>query len=287
LQKKDANGRDKRRRGFNDKNLFVAETTQPKVAPLSVSDDVSGEKFKKKYSYAIPLEILYMNPLAAWNPYNLPVKNTPTTSSTRTGGFSAATAFQDTSENGRFYWTPAEFFDLPANSKEIVGVLDGNGVVQRVCASGTRILLPPIKGVSNVVRQRYPIPSLSFDKSFSSQNAKALKHLIETNTPENLLKSELYLPEHEVWLWTGKSTTADHYHRLDITTQMQRTFDQNATAQIVVTTDKVNTHQHQITISRTRRPDGTFVYNFLNCDKTGAKCADGHSKICYTDSSCV
>lgn len=49
-------GRLKRKRGFNDGNLWAARTTQSKVAGLSVYSEVDGF-VEEKWTWAIPLEV--------------------------------------------------------------------------------------------------------------------------------------------------------------------------------------------------------------------------------------
>ena len=64
-------------RGYNDNMLFAAMTTQSKIAGLSVKRCKNKRypktcyKVKQKWTYAIPLEIIYLTPLSSWNPYKL------------------------------------------------------------------------------------------------------------------------------------------------------------------------------------------------------------------------
>lgn len=63
-------------RGFNDGNMFVALTTQDQVAPLVVTQCPPLVKCLRrldiKASWMVPLEVVYMTPLLAWNPYGVP-----------------------------------------------------------------------------------------------------------------------------------------------------------------------------------------------------------------------
>jgi hypothetical protein len=77
LIEKDAMGDQKNHRGYSDQNLWVAKTDQDQVAGMAI-DYCTGKKDKKtcvekasKWSYAIPLEIIYLTPLYKWNPYNI------------------------------------------------------------------------------------------------------------------------------------------------------------------------------------------------------------------------
>merc|ERR1712098_657582 len=64
-------------RGFNDANMWVAQTTQERIAGLStkICDskkwNANCKTINTRMSYAIPLEIIYLTPLMTWNPYNL------------------------------------------------------------------------------------------------------------------------------------------------------------------------------------------------------------------------
>ena len=76
----DASGRNARHSGFNDVNIFMAMTNHKEVAGMSVDNgcrlDDAGERTCKltdtqKWTYALPLEIVYLTPLSKWNPYGI------------------------------------------------------------------------------------------------------------------------------------------------------------------------------------------------------------------------
>jgi len=172
---------------------------------------------------------------------------------------------------------------------DTVGIMDDTGIVHSIRASGIRTLLPKIQGISQIIRQRYPIPPLSFNKNFGVMNARALKHIFSTNQAEELIKSELHLPEPDLWIWTSMDNITNqnpHWHRVDITEKMRTVWDVNTTARIVVVSEKANKHTHSLTISRSKGPNGNFIYTLVDCDKKVAACADGHNKFCFTDRSC-
>ena len=136
-----------RHRGFSDSNLWVASTTQPRVAQLGATDCNHDQRlhrkvchdYKARYTYAIPLEIVWVTPLSRWNPYNLTIHDTHhrhvVTKGGRNGGLDKAKAFNGTSSS-TFYVTPAEFYhpgevsrDPADTAKDTVGVLDQQGNV--------------------------------------------------------------------------------------------------------------------------------------------------------------
>jgi len=180
LSGKDAMGVTTAHRGFADSSMYVAMNTQDRVAGLAFQKcdkkKVNGKyvetckKMEQKFSYAIPLEIIYLTPLYTWNPYNIPYKGESGSPSGRTvmagsrnGGCSYEKAYNGT--NSRlFYQTPALFYnnsnandrDAADTSQGDTCVLDSTGTRRIVRASGTRIFTPSIQGVG-VQRLRYPI----------------------------------------------------------------------------------------------------------------------------------
>ncbi len=85
----DAMGENTRRRGFNDRNIFMAETTNPRIASKSATFCRGRGRNRKcnevtqRWTYAIPLEIIYLTPLSSWNPYNLEYKGEANSNSGR------------------------------------------------------------------------------------------------------------------------------------------------------------------------------------------------------------
>ncbi len=81
--------------------------------------------------------------------------------------------------------TPAEFFenadsdvDDPADtSKGVVGVLDGDGNMHRVVATGTRIFLPEIPDLG-VIRTRYPVNPVHDDGNTVWKELQVVKDIL-------------------------------------------------------------------------------------------------------------
>ena len=177
-------------RGYHDEGIYMALTNSTKVAPSTVNDCVrvrnhKTNKWEKKcttytqrYTYAIPLEIIYLTPLSRWNPYNIQYKGIfrsrgnkewqYVTANGRNGELSKEKAWNGT--NSRYYYmTPSSFFsgsevdkDKADTARGTAGVLDKDGNMRVVRATGTRILFPEISGVG-VLRQRYPVAPLHED----------------------------------------------------------------------------------------------------------------------------
>ncbi|CAL1535720.1 unnamed protein product [Lymnaea stagnalis] len=103
-------------RGFSDEMLFVAETTQPLIAPVDITICATASSCTTKssrFTYAIPLEIVYLTPLQTWNPYNLSVTENLSIppKNGRTGSLTIKEkAFNGTATKVYHYLTPASFY---------------------------------------------------------------------------------------------------------------------------------------------------------------------------------
>ena len=275
---KDAMGVNIRRRGFSDNNLFVALTTQQRVAGMSIVDDCNTEQ---KVSYAIPLEIIYLNPLSKWNPYRIDYKEGPAalevTAGGRNGGCNGKEAYNG-NRRKTFFHTPGEFFsgkevnpDAADTSKGIVCVLDSAGQVQKVVASGTRIILPDIFELG-ALRQRYPIMPVHGEGSAVWKELEALKDYVM----QMLATKEQLPPDQQlgITLRTGTSNgTSPHTHLVDITAEQARTLRDGR--RVIVETEVASHHSHIISV---RYIKGRHYYKMVWCDKH-RNCADGHNKV--------
>lgn len=205
--KKDANNRQVHARGFHDNNLWVAQNTQEQVAGYTHKD------VTRRFSYALPFEVVYMTPLWEWNPHKIDhvdkhgkKKSEPDAEKAetrRTGclkpdgspqvDFSDAQAVKDCAwtgtTDGKFFRTPAELFDSSAEPEQDAAdtsngermVLDHKGVPRRVVASGARITLAPING--KMLRQRWPIFPLHESGTTVWKELKALQALLRRKAP--------------------------------------------------------------------------------------------------------
>uniref|UniRef100_A0A0B7B1R3 Uncharacterized protein n=1 Tax=Arion vulgaris TaxID=1028688 RepID=A0A0B7B1R3_9EUPU len=179
--------------GFNDENMWVAQTTQPRIAPLGAERcsyaplDRTSRTSRQcmnadlRVSYAIPLEVIYMTPLTKWNPYNITIHN----------NFLDAVKNNRTDPEGkellegvdliRYYLTPLELFTGPLDDtdpadtvKNFKSVLTPDGTVKKVSASGTRVVLQDMKGIGQI-RLRYPIAPVHDEGSPAWKELNALK----------------------------------------------------------------------------------------------------------------
>ncbi|KAJ8317227.1 hypothetical protein KUTeg_005131 [Tegillarca granosa] len=285
-------------RGFADPNLFVAQTTSPRVAPVSVTDCHYNETTHKKdchnytarYTYAVPLELIWLSPLYTWNPYNLQYYNTSTsrapanyvTKDGRDGGLNKTSAYNGTN-NANFYFTPAEFFhggevsrDPADTAKDVVGVLDKHGNVRHVVASGTKIILPEIPGVGKL-RMRYQIVPVHGEGSATWKELNALKELMmdmphlkkffETD-PQPTPPTE----HDDIHLKTSSTFNGIHgVHQHDVYLTTEEVNALSNHKNLNTTTTEVNGHYHNIVVQYHNN-----IFRIASCDGL-PHCADGHT----------
>ncbi|XP_069131371.1 uncharacterized protein [Argopecten irradians] len=289
-------------KGFSDENLWVAETTQPRVAPMTVLSckynsnikDVSCSNTTVRYSYALPLEIIWMTPLYKWNPYDLTffTKNNVPSMHGRTGGTNLTTALNGTSSSN-YYYTPVDFFksnevgrDPADTAKDVVGVLDKHGHVKLVKPSGTRIVLPEIEGIGKI-RTRYPVAPSHHEGSPMYKEMDALKEMV-LDIPKNLKffesppfgskSKQAHNPDdylhHFTTTFTHNTPPGLHQHDVYVDTRDWWTLTQNQKVTVITTND--NEHTHTLQIQRDAHDHNRF--NILSCDNA-PRCWDGHAPI--------
>ena len=142
----DAMGRQKRRRGFNDPTMWAARTDADVVSDIKyenkddcascVNNDNGKRVFEAKWSYAIPLEIVYMNPLTHWNPYEIVRVADKEVWDGINGGRSGEESdpFENSSPIGANYLLPAEM-TVRGRKDESVFVKDTDGTKRQVVPS--------------------------------------------------------------------------------------------------------------------------------------------------------
>jgi len=296
--RRDAMGQDLQSKGFNDANLYVALTTQPKVVPKSISscyNRTTCATSSQRITYAIPLEIVYMTPLQSWNPYNLVRHDRPATATDngkRNGKLTPELAFNGTSLQ-HHYLTPEEFFtggEVGANpadtTRNSVGILDPKGVVRSVSASGIRLLLPEIPGVG-VLRQRYPIFPVHEEGSHTFIEVEALKELLMDQArfthlyrnPQSLkLAATNQTASKSLTLITSVAPRpTPHDHVVELDDDDIAILDKGGVVEKFTTT--ASGHTHSLSISATTPKQGPKLYRLVQCDGKAPPCWDGHETV--------
>lgn len=212
VNRRGAMGLQDRHRGFADENLFMAMNTQAKVAGMTLKDRCrwkNGKKscpvYEQRWSYAIPLELIFLTPLNKWNPYKLEYKGDSKSEEAKTvtakGRNGRESSPFDGTHSKLYYLTPNEFFtggeqgrDAADTTRYSVFVLDKNGKKRRVRASGIRVFLPNIKDVGTL-RQRYPIAPVHGEGSSVWKELGAVKDLLlQSKTYSKLFREPIRSP---------------------------------------------------------------------------------------------
>lgn len=296
-----------RNRGYSDGSLWVAQTTSPKIAKMSAEDchqdshshQMVCTTYEARTTYAVPLEIVWLTPLSAWNPYNLHIETNSrnlhfVTDNGRNGGLNQTTAFNGTGTDN-YYLTPAEFYhggeserDPADTAKDVVGVLDQHGQVQQVSAAGVRIFTPDIPGVGKV-RIRYPIAPVHQEGSAEWKNLIALQDIMMnvkkyTNMFEEKPEIKDLNAHPQDTRYMTSTTHANppgmHSHSLYLTDEEMKALLLHGTTVSVYTTEN-NGHQHQLELKMDPSRNGTLSQLLIvSCDGMD-NCWDAHTNIVY------
>ena len=276
VAKAGAMGQSVRRRGFSDATLWVAQTTQPKVASQRFMHTDGTYSDAVRASYALPLEIVYLTPLSNWNPYNIEIHNQwlKPTEGGRNGHKTNPARAYDGASRRTYFITPVEFFagfgesDAADTSAREVGVLDRNGRVRLCAASGHWIRFPYIQDVGQVVpytgsrvRQRWPIAPVHIGTSVAWQELKALQAVVSTGdkTGVNAGLDIPVLNELRMVLTGGAGQTHEHVIRVD--ERRQGMLDNGRIP--VWSTGFANGHKHKIAM---KKDATTGEYYLWKCD---------------------
>ncbi len=305
-----AMGLQTRRRSINDETIYMAMTSQPKVASVKAKHCKGRGRmqtcveYQQKWTYAIPLEIIYLTPLSQWNPYNIAYKGDLRSSTDartvsanrRNGGKTSLTAYNGTNSKV-YYLTPNDFFTAdgevgrdPADTvRNAVGVLDRNGDVKLVRASGTRIFIPNIPG-AGVLRQRYPIMPVHGEGEPVWKEMEALKDIllepkkfsymfrenIKPTPPRGDDSNDNNEDDEGLYLKTSKSLptpVGEHEHFITFTAEEWKELKSGKC--LNTETTEANGHSHAVKV-RCVRKCSRFV--LVKCDGK-RNCFDNHRRI--------
>jgi hypothetical protein len=295
----DASGVFKRQCGFSDENLFIALTTARKVSGLDIErcNARRCNRWSQRWTYAIPLEIIFTTPVTKWNPYGIKYRGAASEhagkriyngpSGRRTGEAGKLRAYNGINDK-TFYLTPDEFFGdevntIPADTvNKPLYVLDNRGISMKVRASGHRIILPEIKGVG-ALRQRYPIFPIHEEGNPLWKEVEALKRMVlEPTHYQNMFYKDTVRRRDVKRAATDKSSgpyfvttesSADvgsHEHHINVSDKQMK--DLEAGELISVLTEEMNGHRHNMTLYKQGDK-----YMMGHCDYH-TRCSDGHSR---------
>ena len=320
---KGALGLKTRLKSFADPTLFMAQTTSPRVVKFGVRilnrKGELMEEYQQRWSFAFPLEIVYLTPLLRWNPFNIDHHGdakTPEGQSVsadkRNGKLSKDKAFNGIN-SAKFYHTPASFFSEneddsdPADSalKGAIGVLNSTGDLCLVRPSGVRINVPEIPGVG-YLRTRYNIMPIHGEgytvwKELAALEDAALNpstygFIFSEQPPSSSNNGNKWTPKPKpqipqispssdgsLHLLLGASeTTPVHNHTVDLTPN-ETSLLLNATT-ITVETSEEEEHTHSLQLLCVRKKGQCTKIKMKRCDRRW-KCRDKHSKFLTVISS--
>ena len=283
----------------------MAMNSQARIATHTADDKckktVKGhircnKQYRQKWSYAIPLELIYLTPLAKWNPYGIDYNATGEQCARCRGGRTAQTAYRGASSK-YFYRTPSAFFtgkkaagDAADTSGRTVGMLSRDGKLRMVRASGVYIGLPEIKGLG-VLRQRYPIAPVHQEGDAVWKELQALKDLILDQSQrfaklrddfelKSVPKSDTGLEEEDLILemsYASPNPDADvteHTHTVQLNSDEVK--ELKAGKPLKVTTSVASGHSHELIIKYFAARKKPFIYT--RCEGK-RECWDGHPKF--------
>jgi len=191
LSDPDAMGSSAHRRGFSDRYLFAAQTTHEVVSPIAFDYEVDYDNGTSmtypavsRWSYAIPIEVIYLTPLTKWNPYNVTYVEDDSEFVDGLSGQCGDEPLQNLKGN-HFYMTPASFFgddsgeqDAADTAESGLCVIGADGEEHAVEASGHWVTFPEIGNGVGFVRQRYPISPIHSGGSAAYKECKALQDVV-------------------------------------------------------------------------------------------------------------
>ena len=298
LNGKDAMGLNLVHRSYSDDFGFAAQTTQESIAGLDytakckwvkckVGTDGCGSKGKKKscpskhekWSWAFPLEIIYLTPLHAWNPHNIVFKEgekqEEVTASGRNGKCDSAKTAYNGANRKVYYRTPLEFFsqgskagDKADTIRQFVCALNQAKKSVKVAASGVFIISPEIQGVGKL-RLRYPIMPVHGEGSSTWKELNALRQLVMNKEEMKDLVWKEQKVSGGITLKTLPSTgQSRHTHQMSVSKEdYTKLKDGNF---VTIVTEQVQGHNHVLKMRLLKEK-----FKYIKCD--GAKsCFDGH-----------
>jgi len=291
LVEDDAMGSSRHRRSWSDRYLFAAKTTQTKVSPVEFDFEMEDEdgnaeyhKTISRWSYAVPMEIIYQTPLSKWNPHGISYVDRDDYDYSRDGSCTTDEAFDGWASNNA-YFTPAGFFngigasDAADTAKEGVCGLDSTGNAVPVYASGHWITFPEIANGVGYVRQRYPIFPIHNAGSASFKEVKALQAVVlPSDYDDPVANPDGFFGDSRdlVYGFELSLMGGGHQHICYISGSRVRSawlidFDTNQwntdrDSYVDVDCEERNGHSHQVRIWREYDTDGvTWKYNLRDC----------------------
>jgi len=304
--RKDAMGLSFVHRGFSDENMFAAMTSQKEVAGLEIPNPKKckwvipkGGRWRdrkrvcdiihQKWTWAIPLEIIYLTPLQKWNPLNIEYKGSSKSEHGKTVTANRRYGQCRKDESGAlngtnsvtYFRTPYAFFagseagSDPADTSRNGGAcaLDQKGDQHRVMASGVRVFLPNIPGVG-VLRTRYPIMPVHGEGSSVWKELNAIKEiLMNPKAHEKMLwDANVDTSGDSEWQMSYSNKGTSHTHTITLSASELSQLQGGRELQVI--TSQAQSHEHSLKI-RWDSTNKRVFYSYCGATRT---CRDGHGR---------
>ena len=213
--------------------------------------------WEQRWTYAIPLEIVYQTPLTEWNPYDIPYyqKSEPEFAQVAGGGRNGKTNSPFKGSNqANFFRTPDTFFKDPTNtdpadtSGGTTFAEDRNGVTRAVRASGHWIIFPELQGIGKI-RQRYPIFPVHEHGSTIWKETKAIEELIMGRDSKQEIKDIIAETRAEAYGTELKLLDGGgHIHQIHISPAEVQKLEAGTITEILKSSSEANGHTHRVNV---------------------------------------
>jgi len=260
-------------------------------------DGEKGVMYAQRWTWAVPLELIYMTPLTKWNPRQLNVFSdeqgmAPTGPGNNRTGSTTDSSLAYNGVSTRFdYKTPVEFFegygvgnngDPADTSARPKGVLGPDGKLQLMVASGTWSSLPSIGGGVGKVRQRYPVAPVHWHGSTGFKETRALTRVVDTaleleggvvGVLGRMRQSRRGIRA-TLSVSSSAASVPSHIHDFTLAAWQAAQLESGGIVEVSTTTEEG--HSHRVKVRRDATTGGLVL---LECDSTAGECWDGHDKV--------
>ena len=225
------------------------------ICSLSSSKCIYKKCWTQRWTYAIPIEIIFQNPLVEWNPYNIDYHTTPAASlevSSNGRNGKQGKAYKGSNQK-LFFRTPSSLFNSRKDvsnadtSGGVLYVLDKNGNERKVVASGHWINIPEIPGIPGTIRQRYPVFPVHEHGSTSWKEVKAVQEMVVNKDDKDIKKilEEVRISAYGADL---RLKGGGHDHIVSITPKELRQLQAGVKTEIIKTSSVSEAHSHKLLI---------------------------------------
>eukprot|EP01064_Diplonema_japonicum_P013228 TRINITY_DN20730_c0_g1_i1.p1 TRINITY_DN20730_c0_g1~~TRINITY_DN20730_c0_g1_i1.p1 ORF type:complete len:1139 (+),score=327.72 TRINITY_DN20730_c0_g1_i1:46-3462(+) len=264
--------------GSWDESQVTGGATGAKCAWTSRRQCVYKKCWEQRWSYSIPLEIIYLTPLSKWNPYNIPYysrSDKPMYDDVTTGGRNGKTdkPYKGTRQD-LFYRTPATFFkdatqvDAADTSGGVTYVLDQSGTKREVRASGHWILFPEIDSIEGKIRQRWPVFPVHEHGNTIFKEVKAVEELIMGKDNQEI-KDIIEETRSEAYGADLKLLGSGHNHQVHISPSEMLDLKEGRRTYVYKTSTLANAHTHYIKVNYDKSQPHGSEWSLDWCTQSG------------------